>query len=296
MGIIKINLLNIRLVVAIIMIGMTGLCFRANGQTEKERTRIKLYFSKLPDGVKKITAGLIAGKGKDMHPVANVEIQFTASAGDSTVVLASIPTDGDGMSILNIESGYVFPTDDEGKTLIEASYKGNDQYRKSSNDVEVADLSFEISFETEDSIKYIYVSAHQVMPDGEKIPVEELDITIGVTRLFSILPIGEIETDENGVAKLEFPNDIPGDSIGAVTAVARIEDHDDYGTVAQQGKINWGIPVSYALKPLPRKLWTDEAPLWMIFSVFIILTGAWYHFFLSIYKLNKIRKIKEEYA
>jgi hypothetical protein len=50
------------------------------------------------------------------------------------------------------------------------------------------------------------------------------------------------------------------------------------------------VPVSYEVKPLPRQLFTDEAPFWMIASVFIILIGAWYHFFLSISKLIKLKK------
>ncbi len=290
----KIFLLKGRQILMMLFIGIFGLCFQANGQKEKERTRIKLYFAKMPNGEKKITVGLLAGSGRDMHNVAGADVLFTASANDSTVELASIATNDEGKAILEIASGYKFPVDEEGKTLFEASFDGDDSYRSASNELEVSDLNFDITFDIEDSVKYVHVVANQIMPSGEKMPVEALDINMGVARLFSILPIGQIETDENGMASLEFPNDIPGDSTGAITVIARIEDNDNFATVEQRGNVDWGIPVSYEIKPLPRKLWTDEAPLWMIFSVFVVLTGAWYHFFLSVYKLNKIRKIKEE--
>ncbi len=285
--------LKIRTLIITLMIGVFGFNLTANGQSEKERTRLKLYAAKQPDGSKKLTAALLAGKGKDMHNVAGAEIEFSASGADTTILLAALSTDADGNAILFIDPGYRFPVDDEGKTMIEASYGGSDLYRSSSNDLEIFELTFELTFEIEDSVKYVYISANQISPEGESLPVEGLDINIGVARLFSILHIGEAETDEDGVASFEFPDDVPGDDDGTITIVTRIEDHDDYGTVEQRGDVEWGLPVSYELKSLSRQLWTDEAPLWMIISVFVILTGAWYHFFLSVYKLSKIRKIKE---
>ncbi len=296
MSTLHLNSFNLRLFSLVLIMGIFGLCLDAHSQKKKERTRLKLYFSKLPDGNKKITAGLLVGKGKDMRGLPDAEIRFTASANDSTIELTSMITNEEGQAVFYIEPEFKFPVNEEGKTLIEATYKGSKEFRKASNDVEIGDLVFEIKFETEDSINFMYVFAKQVMPDGEKVPVEELSINIGVNRMLSVLPLEEIETDEDGMASFEFPADIPGDSVGLVTVVARIEDTDDFGTVEQRADINWGTPVSYELQPISRQLWTDEAPLWMIISVFIVLAGAWYHFFLSVYKLRKIRNYKESNA
>jgi hypothetical protein len=89
---------------------------------------------------------------------------------------------------------------------------------------------------------------------------------------------------------MEFPDDIPGDSAGMLTIVARVVEHDHFGTATKTKSIDWGVPVSYEVKPLPRQLFTDEAPLWMIIGVFIALVGAWYHFFLSIFKLYNLKR------
>jgi hypothetical protein len=258
-------------------------------EAKKERTRMKLYYAKSPDGTKKITIAITAGSGRNMHGVADAEVVLNSMVNDSTIELARLKTDTLGTIELFVEADYKFPVNEEGKTYLEAIYEGNDVYRNASNDIEIADVDFEFSFDIEDSVKYLTVVATQKDPDGNTIPVEELDISIGVQRLYSVLTIESIETDEDGVAVLEFPDDIPGDADGLLTIRARIEDDDDFGTVEQFGEVQWGVPVSYAVEPLPRQLYTDEAPLWMIASVFIILLGAWYHFGLSIYKLRKIK-------
>ena len=262
-------------------------------EAKKERTRMKLYYAKLPDGTKKITIGITAGSGKNMHGVGNAEVVLNSMANDSIIELARLTTDTLGTIELFVEADYEFPSNEDGKTYLEAIYEGSDAYRNASSDLEFADLDFNFSFEVEDSVKYLTVTATGRDPEGNTVPVEGLDISIGVKRLYSILPIERIETDEDGEAVLEFPDDIPGDSIGMITVRARIEDDDDYGTVEQIGSAQWGVPVSYQLERLPRQLFTDEAPLWMITCVFIILVGAWYHFILSIYKLSRIKKASD---
>jgi hypothetical protein len=160
--------------------------------------------------------------------------------------------------------------------------------------MEIKDVFLELGFDIEDSVKILTVQAQELNGEGELIPVEGLDINIGVQRLYSVLPVDAVETDEEGIGILEFPDDVPGDSAGMITVVARIEEHDHFGTVTKTGSVNWGLPVSYELKKLPRQLFTDEAPLWMIIAVFIVLVGAWYHFFLSVFKLRKIKTLAKE--
>ena len=143
-------------------------------------------------------------------------------------------------------------------------------------------------------MKVLTVQAKEKNGEGELIPVGDLDVDIGVQRLYSVLPLDAIETDEEGIGTLEFPNDVPGDSTGMITVVARIDEHEYFGTVTKSQSIKWGIPVSYKLKKISRQLFTDEAPLWMIIAVFVVLVGAWYHFFLSVLKLRKIKYLDEE--
>ncbi len=259
----------------------------------QERTRLRLNYQKDSKGDKNIAATLYSGRGRNMVYLEDALITLTAANNDTTITLARISTNADGIALLKVEKGYQFPLDDEGFTTIEATYEGNDEYRGASSDLEVKDLNFEIEFEEVDSVKTVMVKAYELDSAGNEVPVEGLLMYIGIQRLFSILPVGEVMRSEDGVYSLEFPDDIPGDSTGTYEVVARIEDNDFYGYVTQRDEVQWGIPVSYAVDPYPRRLWTEEAPLWMIISVFVVLIGAWYHFFLSIYKLNKIKNVPD---
>jgi len=271
---------------------LTG--FNSQEAIGQERSRIRMNFVKRSSGDKMITVTLYAGRGRDMIFLQDQLISLTASNNDTTVELAELSTNAEGMAQLMIEEGYRFPLDEEGFTMIEATFDGNDEYTGSSNDIEVKDLDFDIQFSIEDSIKTVSVTAYELDSAGNEIPVDGLFLYVGIQRLYSILPIGEIMSSEDGVYTVEFPDDIPGDPSGSFTVVARIEDNDYYGSVERRADVEWGIPVSFEIEPPARRLWTDEAPLWMITSVFVVLVGAWYHFFLSIYKLNKIRKVAKE--
>jgi hypothetical protein len=260
----------------------------ANAQ---ERARIRMNYQKKSSGDKMITLTLYAGRGKDMVYLDDQAITLSASNGDTTVILTELITNAEGVAQLMIENGYSFPLDTEGFTRIESAYEGNENYSAASSELEVKELEFDLEFSEEDSVKTISIRAYERDSEGNEVPVDGLFMYVGVQRLYSILPIGEIMSSEDGVYSIEFPDDIPGDSTGTFTVVARIEDNDYYGSVEKKAEISWGTPVSYEIQPHQRKLWTDEAPLWMIISVFIVLAGAWYHFFLSIYKLSRIKKV-----
>jgi hypothetical protein len=262
----------------------------ASVAAKKERVRMKMYYFKNDAGERRIQIGLTAGSGKNMHGVKNAQVVLTSVLNDSTVTLATLETDTIGEVTLYFASDFKLPMDEEGKSIISASYDGNEENAAASSELEISDIELEFSFEIEDSVKYLSVAASKLDGEGNKVPVEALEINIGVQRLYSVLPIEKTDTDEDGIAQIEIPNDLPGNEAGVLTFVARIEDNDEFGNVTKSASQDWGTPVSYEIKPLPRQLYTDEAPIWMIASVCIILLGAWYHFFLSISKLMKMKK------
>ena len=95
---------------------------------------------------------------------------------------------------------------------------------------------------------------------------------------------------EDGEFLFEFPNDVPGDAYGDLSVIARITEHDDYGTVETRQKVRWGEPVSFVLEAKPRALWS-RAPLWIIGSVCLAFILVWYHYLLAVVKLFRIRKL-----
>ncbi|MFY0626241.1 MAG: hypothetical protein JXR07_08105 [Reichenbachiella sp.] len=258
---------------------------------KKQRTRLKAYYEKLDNNDKKISIKLTQGKGKKIRGVQGADISLTTYELDEEINLASFKTDSLGEAILLVDSEYPFPKDEEGYAVIMTRYKGNDSLKAAKKQIKFMDLNIEISFDFADSIKVLAVSTFKLDSIGNREPIEGIDLNIGVERLFSTLYLEEIESDENGLATMEFPNSIPGDSIGKLNIVAKVDDHRDYGTIIKTKPINWGTKVDYSNIPNERSLFGDEAPLWMIISLFIILAGAWFHFFLAVLKIWKMRKL-----
>ena len=263
---------------------------------KKTRTRLKVYYEKLSNNDKQISLELIQGSGKSMASVPDSEIRLTTYKLEDEVDLATIVTDAEGKGILIIEAGYKFPLDAEGYAIINAAYSGNDSLKAASKEIKFLDLNLDLSFKVIDSVNHIIVSAFALDSLGEKMPIAGIDLNIGVERLYSILYLAKIETEDDGIGTMEFPNDIPGDSVGILNLVVKVTEDKKYGTVTKASQIDWGTTVDFSNKNGERSLFGEQAPLWMIIAVFVILAGAWYHFILAILKVNKIRTTDQEEA
>jgi len=260
---------------------------------KKARTRLKAYYEKLPNNDRKVSIILTQGSGKKIRGVQNAEIRVSTLALDSAIELASLRTDSLGKVNLFIEANYPFPENEEGYSVINVKYSGNDSLKAAKKKIEFLDLNMELSFNIVDSIRYVEVLAFKIDSLGNRKTIDEIGIDIGVERLFSVLYLEEVDTNEDGIASMEFPIDIPGDSIGMITVTVRLEEHDDYGTITKSGDINWGISVDYSTISNGRSLFGDEAPLWMIISVAVVLLGAWYHFLLAVLKVYRIKSLEQ---
>jgi hypothetical protein len=70
--------------------------------------------------------------------------------------------------------------------------------------------------------------------------------------------------------------------------VAKVEDNEIYGNVEVSGTINWG-------KPLPpeniikRGLGDTNAPLWMVYTLIVLLSLVWFHYLYIIFNVFRIR-------
>ncbi len=139
-----------------------------------------------------------------------------------------------------------------------------------------------------DTSKFIEVYASTIGPNNRSIPHEGTDIMIYIKGTFSLFNIGQKESDENGIVKIEFPVDMPGDSAGVLTIIVKIEEHDDYGTLEASGEINWGKPLPLDVEK-HRGLGDTDAPLWMVYTLIILLSAVWFHYLYVIFMIVKIK-------
>lgn len=260
---------------------------------KKGRTRLRVYYEKLANNDRSISVILNKGSGKNLAGVENEEVSIALINGEEEINLTSLNTDADGKANFLIAMDYELPVDVEGFTKIKASYTGNDSLKATKKQIKFADLDLDVSFDIVDSVKQVTVKAYKYDSIGNKVPVEKLKLKVGVERLFSTLFLENVRTNKKGVNKVKFPDDIPGDSTGAINIIVKVDDDRNYGTVTRASQVNWGTIVDYNNKDLGRSLYGDEAPFWMIIAVFVILAGAWYHFILAIVKVYKMTKIEE---
>ncbi len=256
-------------------------------------TKLSLSYVKNTNNVKTLSCVVTAKKGEVNLPLENAELKFYAG-NDQTQLLGVKTTNNEGFASLDINTEMKLQQDDSGAVLYRVEYKGLENSKDAVAEVSVVDINMEISLEEIDSVKTITVKATRIGKNNEIIPVKGQDVTIFVKRLYSNLKIGEVYLDdEEGIGSTEFKS-IPGDSVGNILIIAKIEGHELYAAVEKSQEIRWGSIVAYDVESKKRELWTNEAPIWMAITLAIFMIGVWYHLIRVFVKMRKIKKMGEQ--
>ena len=232
-------------------------------------------------------------------PLPGMTISFYAGEVEK-VLLDSIVTDEKGIAKLPLDGKVRVPSGRDGSWSFSSVFNGNDSVDRADADLSVMNMNLEMTLSAADSIKKVSLKAWSPK-NGKEIPVAGEIATVYVTRMFSLLPVGEVTFDENGTGTIEFPADIPGDEMGNVTILAKIEDNPTYGNIEKRITEKWGLPTSYSVPKTHRALWTKTPPMWMIITLSILLSGVWGHYFFAIISLilikidSKRKKANDEY-
>jgi hypothetical protein len=222
----------------------------------------------------------------------NAMILFSVADNDSSRNIGRVKTGADGLAILKVPSKNMYFRNTDGLITFKAEYSGDAKYEACEGEAGLKPGKLTISFYEEDSVKYVKVEALQLETDGKTNPLGSQTVIVYVPRMLSLLKIAEITLDSLGVGTAEFPLDIIGDSLGNLTVIAQIEENEIYGNIRAESKINWGLPKHLLNAERPtRELWTPVAPLWMIITLIIMLTGVWGHYTYTVVQLFRIKKI-----
>jgi len=219
-------------------------------------------------------------------PLKGMEITFFNKEGENE--LRKVTTNSDGFAVYKFSENEKLPVDAQGNWAFSAEFRGNDTIDAASAEVNGRDVILEMNLTLVDSVKTVSVSAY-TYDRNIKTPVAGEVVTVSVPRMFSYLPVGDITLDENGAGSIEFPSDIPGDSLGYVTVVGRFFEHSTFATVESRIAEKWGIPTHYSLPSTRRALWTKTPPTWMIITLSVLLTGVWGHYMFAVISLIMIR-------
>lgn len=237
-----------------------------------------------------LTADISVRRETGVFGLQNAEIGFSVPGTETgkIVTLGKTRAESSGSAVLRISSNSL-PVDKEGKVTFNASFAGMGNYLPVSQSVTFKRSKIIVTLIKEDTIKKIGIKAVQFEADNTEKPLKE-KVSIYVPRMLSNLKIGEVELDENGTGSLDYPNGLIGDSTGFLTIYAMIEENETFGTVRGAASAQWGIPKHYYAAEKPgRELWTPVAPVWMIITLIIMLTGVWAHYTYAVAQLVMIK-------
>lgn len=223
--------------------------------------------------------------------LVNALVRFSIAGTDEDIPLGNKQTDIRGTALLKIPVRKEYPRNEEQLITIKARFDGNDKYSGAESEFAFKPVKMRISFYVEDSVKYIRVAGSQYNSDGTIAPLGPVDLIVAVPKMFSNLKVAEISLDSTGTGSAEFPDNIIGDSLGNLIVLASIEENEIYGNAIATGSVNWGLKKHLISPDRPsRELWTPIAPLWMIITLIIMLSGVWGHYIYAIIQLILIRR------
>jgi hypothetical protein len=202
--------------------------------------------------------------------------------------LGFVITDRNGKAVLNIKADSL-KADKEGKLHFKAVFAGNKAMETAEGEVSIKRARLEITPVKGDSTFSVSVKLVD-LGTGAETPIPETALGVFVSRLFFPLKVGEGTTDATGVVSVDIPKNLPGDTKGNITLLAKIDENELYGNLEASITQPWGARVSDQLKELPRSLWSPHPPIWMLATFIILMVAVWGHYIVIVVQLFRLRK------
>ena len=226
---------------------------------------------------------------KDKIAVTAAPIEFFNFLDDEEISLGKANTNKKGIASVTIAADHNYLVDENGYINLLARFEGTDAMDEEEEELMIKDLILDLELTIEDSVKMAYISAVTIDSTGSEVPVEEMDIIIGVESMLSLMPLVEDYLEE-GAFELEIPNDIPGNQNGDLVIEVKVDESDEFGTVYAKQKVNWGTR-NQVIEEQKNQLWTKAAPVWMYIVLTIMLVGVWANYVYTVVNLRKIKKM-----
>jgi mono/diheme cytochrome c family protein len=147
-----------------------------------------------------------------------------------------------------------------------------------------------IAMTYDSSRKIVIFKVRGLNEEKQVINMANVKLNLFVKRYFGNLVIGEAKTNENGIAAIKFPTDVPGDTSGYVQLLAMISDAS-IGEIQKDTFMKIGAPAIHKNILDSRSMWNirSRAPWWVILSYTGMVTLVWGTIFFIIFEIRKIR-------
>ena len=120
-------------------------------------------------------------------------------------------------------------------------------------------------------------------------PMQNVELTFYVQRMFGVIKIANGTTDTTGIALVEFPKDLRADGTGTVIFMTKVEDNDVMNDTAIQMTLKPDFPY-LKNKPIPRAMYGHYAPWWLVITFAVIVGTVSLLFAYVLYLVYRIKK------
>jgi len=130
------------------------------------------------------------------------------------------------------------------------------------------------------------------------VSLKDAEVLLFVNRYFGKMQIDKtLHTNSEGVAIFNFPKDLPGDKMGNVNLIVKVND-EVYGEIESQNKLKIGVPTDKPSLTEKRAIWNVESkvPIWLIIvytTCVLFVISIFLFLFYSLFKMKKLGKIKK---
>jgi len=291
------SLNNIKTAILSIAILFSGYHGFSQGATKGDLSVALSYFS-VNNQVPYITAKVKTKIDGRFQPVAGISLKLFLDKDSTGTFIGKVTTNENGEASTTIPVSVKKEWTTSTKHIFLATFDGNKKYDAAKGDLTISQAKILIDAGSD---KKITASVLE-LKNGTWVPVNAVDVKIGVKRLGSDLPVGDkptVTTDSTGTAAADFKRDsIPGDAKGNITLVARVEDNDTYGNLVIEKTVPWGakfIPLSNFNE---RSLYGTryKTPIWLLVAAYSILIAVWGILITLVVSVFKIKKLGETQA
>ncbi|HEY0676942.1 MAG TPA: Ig-like domain-containing protein [Chitinophagaceae bacterium] len=231
---------------------------------------------------------------KRFLPVPGIRVTVYMDSAENT--LATVTTEQNGSARINFTPELKKSWDAAPTHTFTAVSEATKEFDEVTTEISVTKSKIVIDTVADAETRSLRVMVMQLSDNGW-IPANEVELKLGVKRMGGELMVGEEEsytTDSTGEAIAEFKREqLPGDTAGNLTLVARVEDNDQLGNLFAEATVPWGMRMIVQHKPQARTLWAtgEYAPVWLIATAIFIIAVVWGTIFYLVFQIIKIRKI-----
>ncbi len=263
----------------------------------KSEATILMSYSKSADGHKMAMATVKAKKDGKFSAAKNAWVNFYVLSGGQPQKLRQVVTNDRGVA--KVELGKDTPLDDSLYFTVIAKIEGDAQYEDAQEQMHYKEANVTLGMNAQDTSRTVVAKVTEMGKDGKESPVKNAEVKFCVKRLFGAMSAAEeaaVSTDDKGEATFAYPKNIPGDTAGNITVVAKILDNDKFGNVVAEASANWGTHLANIKDPFPRELWSPYAPWPLVITITSLFGGVWCVYFFLFRQMVKIKKDGKEVA